>query len=87
MVGLSALEVNLGPILAVIGAAGFVIAFALQEMPFPFFERYVYFPSLGFAVLAAGLIAGLLQLLFQLPFLQALFPEKLLEMEFLRWRI
>ena len=30
-VGLSALEINLGPVLAVIGAAGFVIAFALQN--------------------------------------------------------
>jgi len=30
-VGLSALEVNVGPVLAVIGAAGFVIAFALQN--------------------------------------------------------
>ena len=30
-VGLSALEVNIGPVLAVIGAAGFVIAFALQN--------------------------------------------------------
>lgn len=30
-VGLSALEFNLGPVLAVIGAAGFVIAFALQN--------------------------------------------------------
>lgn len=30
-VGLSALEINVGPVLAVIGAAGFVIAFALQS--------------------------------------------------------
>lgn len=30
-VGLSALEVNVGPVLAVVGAAGFVIAFALQN--------------------------------------------------------
>ena len=30
-VGLSALEVNIGPVLAVVGAAGFVIAFALQN--------------------------------------------------------
>ena len=30
-VGLSALEINVGPVLAVIGAAGFVIAFALQN--------------------------------------------------------
>ncbi|MFT4941827.1 MAG: small conductance mechanosensitive channel [Paraglaciecola sp.] len=30
-VGLSALEFNLGPVLAVVGAAGFVIAFALQN--------------------------------------------------------
>ena len=30
-VGLSALEVNIGPVLAIIGAAGFVIAFALQN--------------------------------------------------------
>lgn len=30
-VGISALEVNIGPVLAVIGAAGFVIAFALQN--------------------------------------------------------
>jgi len=30
-VGLSALEVNVGPVLAIIGAAGFVIAFALQN--------------------------------------------------------
>ena len=30
-VGLSALEINIGPVLAVIGAAGFVIAFALQN--------------------------------------------------------
>lgn len=29
--GLSALEINVGPVLAVIGAAGFVIAFALQD--------------------------------------------------------
>ena len=31
LIGLSALEVNVGPLLAVIGAAGFVIAFALQD--------------------------------------------------------
>jgi len=31
IVGLAALEVNVGPLLAVIGAAGFVIAFALQD--------------------------------------------------------
>ena len=31
IIGLSALEVNVGPLLAVIGAAGFVIAFALQD--------------------------------------------------------
>lgn len=30
-VGLSALEVNIGPVLAIIGAVGFVIAFALQD--------------------------------------------------------
>ena len=30
-VGLSAMEVNLGPVLAIVGAAGFVIAFALQN--------------------------------------------------------
>ena len=30
LLGLSALEVNLAPLLAVIGAAGFVVAFALQ---------------------------------------------------------
>jgi len=30
-VGLSALEINIGPVLAIIGAAGFVIAFALQN--------------------------------------------------------
>ena len=30
-VGLSSLEVNIGPILAIVGAAGFVIAFALQN--------------------------------------------------------
>lgn len=30
-VGLSALEINVGPVLAVVGAAGFVIAFALQN--------------------------------------------------------
>jgi small conductance mechanosensitive channel len=30
-VGLSALEINVGPVLAIIGAAGFVIAFALQN--------------------------------------------------------
>jgi small conductance mechanosensitive channel len=30
-VGLAALEINVGPVLAVIGAAGFVIAFALQN--------------------------------------------------------
>ncbi len=30
-VGLSAMEVNIGPVLAIIGAAGFVIAFALQN--------------------------------------------------------
>ena len=30
-IGLSALEVNIGPVLAIIGAAGFVIAFALQN--------------------------------------------------------
>lgn len=30
-VGLSVLEINIGPVLAVIGAAGFVIAFALQN--------------------------------------------------------
>ncbi len=31
LVGLAAMEVNVGPLLAVIGAAGFVIAFALQD--------------------------------------------------------
>jgi small conductance mechanosensitive channel len=31
IVGLAAMEVNIGPLLAVIGAAGFVIAFALQS--------------------------------------------------------
>lgn len=31
IVGLAALEVNIGPLMAVIGAAGFVIAFALQD--------------------------------------------------------
>jgi small conductance mechanosensitive channel len=31
LIGLAALEVNIGPLLAVIGAAGFVIAFALQD--------------------------------------------------------
>ncbi|MEN8132484.1 MAG: mechanosensitive ion channel family protein [Pseudomonadota bacterium] len=31
VVGLAALEVNIGPLMAVIGAAGFVIAFALQD--------------------------------------------------------
>jgi small conductance mechanosensitive channel len=31
VVGLAALEVNIGPLLAVIGAAGFVVAFALQN--------------------------------------------------------
>jgi small conductance mechanosensitive channel len=31
LIGLSNLEVNIGPLLAVIGAAGFVIAFALQD--------------------------------------------------------
>ncbi len=31
LIGLSTLEVNIGPLLAVIGAAGFVIAFALQD--------------------------------------------------------
>lgn len=31
LIGLAALEVNVGPLLAVIGAAGFVIAFALQN--------------------------------------------------------
>jgi small conductance mechanosensitive channel len=30
-VGLSALEVNIGPMLAIVGAAGFVVAFALQN--------------------------------------------------------
>jgi small conductance mechanosensitive channel len=30
-VGLSALEINVGPVLAVVGAAGFVVAFALQN--------------------------------------------------------
>ncbi|MCP4410540.1 MAG: mechanosensitive ion channel family protein [Gammaproteobacteria bacterium] len=31
IIGLAALEVNIGPLMAVIGAAGFVIAFALQD--------------------------------------------------------
>lgn len=31
LVGLSAMEVNVGPVLAIIGAAGFVVAFALQS--------------------------------------------------------
>jgi len=31
LIGLSALEINIGPVLAVIGAAGFVVAFALQS--------------------------------------------------------
>ena len=30
-VGLSAMEINIGPVLAIVGAAGFVIAFALQN--------------------------------------------------------
>ena len=30
-IGLSALEINIGPVLAIIGAAGFVVAFALQK--------------------------------------------------------
>ncbi len=30
-IGLSALEINIGPVLAIVGAAGFVIAFALQN--------------------------------------------------------
>jgi small conductance mechanosensitive channel len=30
-VGMSALEINIGPVLAIVGAAGFVIAFALQN--------------------------------------------------------
>ena len=30
-VGLSALEINIGPVLAIVGAAGFVVAFALQN--------------------------------------------------------
>lgn len=30
-VGLSALEINVGPVLAIVGAAGFVVAFALQN--------------------------------------------------------
>ena len=30
-VGLSALEINIGPVLAIIGAAGFIIVFALQN--------------------------------------------------------
>jgi small conductance mechanosensitive channel len=31
IIGLAALEVNIGPVLALIGAAGFVVAFALQD--------------------------------------------------------
>ena len=31
LVGLAAMDINIGPILAVVGAAGFVIAFALQD--------------------------------------------------------
>ena len=31
LIGLAAMEINVGPLLAVIGAAGFVIAFALQD--------------------------------------------------------
>ena len=31
IIGLAALEVNIGPLLAIIGAAGFVVAFALQD--------------------------------------------------------
>ena len=31
IIGLSTLEINIGPLLAIIGAAGFVVAFALQE--------------------------------------------------------
>jgi small conductance mechanosensitive channel len=31
LIGLAALEINIGPLLAVIGAAGFVVAFALQS--------------------------------------------------------
>jgi small conductance mechanosensitive channel len=31
LIGLSAMDINVGPILAVVGAAGFVIAFALQD--------------------------------------------------------
>ena len=31
LIGLSALEINVGPVLAIIGAAGFVVAFALQS--------------------------------------------------------
>lgn len=59
-VGLSALEVNIGPVLAVVGAAGFVIAFALQNSLSNFASgilMLVYRPfDLGEVVDVAGVI-------------------------------
>lgn len=57
-VGLSALEINVGPVLAVIGAAGFVIAFALQNSLSNFASgilMLIYRPfDIGDAVSVAG---------------------------------
>ncbi len=35
------------------------ITYAFRSMPFPFFERYLYVPSIGFALVAAGALAWL----------------------------
>jgi len=59
-VGLSALEVNIGPVLAIIGAAGFVIAFALQNSLSNFASgilMLVYRPfDLGDTIRVAGVL-------------------------------
>jgi len=59
-VGLSALEINIGPVLAIIGAAGFVIAFALQNSLSNFASgilMLVYRPfDIGDVIKVAGVI-------------------------------
>jgi small conductance mechanosensitive channel len=59
-VGLSAMEVNVGPVLAIVGAAGFVVAFALQNSLSNFasgFLMLVYRPfDTGDVVNVAGVL-------------------------------
>ena len=59
-VGLSALEINIGPVLAIIGAAGFVIAFALQNSLSNFASgilMLIYRPfDIGDMIIVAGVL-------------------------------